>query len=82
MANPANTTLTVDGLMAAAFNRPRDARSEAYKAGTRAALMCFFERLTPPLPFQAGTAEADAFFAGETEGRQIIARTWETEQVA
>ncbi len=81
MANSA-ILLTVDGLMAAAFNRPRDPRSDAYKQGVRAALTRYVERVTPPLPFAPGTAEADAFFAGEEEGRLIIARTWEQEQVA
>lgn len=82
MANSEQAPLTVDGLMAAAFNRPRDPRSDAYKQGVRAALILYVERVTLPLPFNAGTAEADAFFAGEEEGRLIIARTWEQEQVA
>lgn len=81
MANSA-ILLTVDGLMAAAFNRPRDPRSDAYKQGVRAALTRYVERATPPVPFDAGTAEADAFFAGEEEGRLIIARAWEQEQIA
>lgn len=64
------------------LNRPRDPRSDAYKRGVHAALTRYVELVTPPLPFDAGTAEADAFFAGEEEGRLIIARTWEQEQVA
>lgn len=82
MANPINATLTVDGLMAAAFNRPREARSNAYKAGVRASLTRSFDYITRPLPFKTGTAEADAFFAGEDEGRLIIARIWQAEQIA
>ena len=81
MANSA-ILLTVDGLMAAAFNRPRDPRSDAYKQGARATPTRYGERVTPSLPFDAGAAGADAFFAGEEEGRLIIARTWEQEQVA
>jgi len=73
---------TVDGLMAAAFDRPREPRSAAYKAGVRAALVRSFDCVIRPVPYEMGTAEADAFFAGENEGRQIIARTWEAEQVA
>ena len=82
MAIPDQKTLTVARLMAAAFDRPREPRSDAYKAGVRAALVRSFDCITRPVPYNIGTAEADAFFAGETEGRQIIARAWETEQVA
>lgn len=90
MANPANTTLTVDGLMAAAFNRPRQPRSSAYCVGVRTFLAQRIEGAPVALPFEPGTAEADAFFAaeadaffaGEDEGRLILARAWEAEQVA
>ena len=82
MAIPEQKPITVDGLMAAAFDRPREHRSAAYKAGVRAALVLSFDCITRPVPYSIGTAEADAFFAGEAEGRQIIARTWETEQIA
>lgn len=75
MATPEQKPLTVDGLMAAAFDRPREHRSAAYKAGVRAALVLSFDCITRPAPYNIGTAEADAFFAGEAEGRQIIART-------
>lgn len=75
-------SITVDGLMAAAFNRPRDPRSDAYKQGVHAGLVRIIERIALPLPYSAGTAEADAFFAGEEEARLIVARTWEQEQVA
>lgn len=82
MATFNKTLLTADSLMAAAFDRPREHRSDAYKAGVRAALVRSFDCINRPAPYNIGTAEADAFFAGETEGRQIIARAWETEQVA
>ena len=82
MANPANTSLTVDGLMAAAFNRPRQPRSSAYCLGVRTFLAQRIEGAPVALPFEPGTAEADAFFAGADEGRLILARAWEAEQVA
>ena len=82
MRVPAESILTVDGLMAAAFNRPREPRSDAYKQGVRAGLTRIIKRTTQPLPFKAGTAESDAFFAGEDEARLIVSRAREQEQVA
>lgn len=82
MTFASNTLSTVDGLMAAAFNRPREPRSAAYKAGVRAKLIHVFDNVKTPMPYELGTAEADAFFSGEDEGRAIFARTWEQEQIA
>ena len=70
-------SITLDGLMAAAFDRPREPRSDAYKAGVRAKLSHAFDNVTIAMPYAPGTAEADAFFAGEDEGRAIFARTRE-----
>ena len=76
------TPLTVDGLMAAAFDRPREPRSDAYKAGVRAKLSHAFDNVKTAIPYDLGTAEADAFFAGEDEGRAIFARSWQEVQIA
>lgn len=82
MATFNKTLLTADSLMAAAFDRPREPRSAAYKAGVRAKLSHVFDNVTTAMPYAPGTAEADAFFAGEEEGRVIFARTWEQAQIA
>lgn len=60
----------VDRLMAQAFDRSRhrDPRSAEYRWGVRAALD--FRLLRHPLscPFDIGTCQADAWFAGVEEG--------------
>lgn len=81
MATPAQAPITVDSLMAAAFDRPREPRSSAYCCGVRTLLAHRIDGTAPALPFEIGTAEADAFFAGEDEGRLILARAREAEQV-
>lgn len=62
----------VEQLMEARFggNAPR---SEAYKIGTRAVFELFMhgKPLSEP-PYVAGTAQADAFYAGQDEGRAIV----------
>lgn len=75
-------SITVDGLMAAAFDRPRDPRSDAYKTGARAHLQHVLNNKNTVVPYPLGTAEADAFFAGVDEGRAIVMRAWEKEQIA
>lgn len=82
MTTAKQKTITVDGLMAAAFDRPREPRSSAYCVGVRTFLAQRIEGAPVALPFEPGTAEADAFFAGEDEGRLILARAGEAEQVA
>lgn len=79
--------VTVDGLMAGAFDRPREPRSAAYKAGVRDLLTRRINCLTPPwsldfVPYPMGTAEADAFLAGNDEGKQIWRRMLEQAQIA
>lgn len=63
--------MTVDELMLAAFFNGRTPRSAEYKAGTRMALEHRLERADIVPPYQAGTAAADAFFAGLDEGKSI-----------
>lgn len=64
-------TLSVDQLMQAAFFNGRAPRSAEYQAGARMALQHRIERADIVPPYQAGTAAADAFFAGLDEGKSI-----------
>lgn len=70
---PARVTadVTVDHLMQAAFYNGRTPRSGEYKAGTRALLENRIEQRDIVPPYQAGTTEADAYFAGIEEGKSI-----------
>ena len=70
-AQVATSALSVDQLMQAAFFNGRTPRSAEYKAGTRAVLQNRIERKDIIPTYQAGTAEADAFFAGLDEGKSI-----------
>lgn len=49
----------------------RDPRSDAYKIGVMAGLRFRIDSVKPALPYEIGTAEADAWFAGTDEGRRI-----------
>jgi len=66
----------VDQLVRAAFDRPRDRRSDAYKQGVRALLIARVSLATLICNYQPGSAEFDAFHAGVDEGRAI----WQNEQ--
>lgn len=61
----------VDLLMKAAFEKPRDPRSAAYKLGTRSLLNSRVGGGAFSIPFDAGTVEFDAFFSGVDEGKAI-----------
>lgn len=63
--------LSVDQLYQTAFYNGRTPRSQEYQAGTRAALEQRIERKDFDMPYQVGTAAADAFFAGIEEGKTI-----------
>jgi len=75
---------TATKLFDQAFGGSRDIRSDAYKAGVFAALKfkCG-EALQIPHPYEAGTAEADAYSAGVEEGylihRRAMADKWKWE---
>lgn len=70
--SPARTpALSVDLLYQTAFYNGRTPRSHEYKAGTRMALEHRIERKDFDMPYQVGTAAADAFFAGIEEGKTI-----------
>lgn len=55
----------------AAFDRPRDPRSEAYKNGVRAALSFRIDGVQIPHLYQLATAEDDAYYAGMQEGHSL-----------
>jgi len=61
----------VEKLMIAAFNKPRDPRSDAYKLGVREILNCRTMGFRFKCRYKLGTAEADAFFSGSDEGNAI-----------
>ena len=63
--------LSVDQLYQTAFYNGRTPRSQEYKAGARMALEHRIERKDFDMPYQVGTAAADAFFAGIEEGKTI-----------
>lgn len=67
----AATALSVDQLYQTAFYNGRTPRSQEYKAGARMALEHRIERKDFDMPYQVGTAAADAFFAGIEEGKTI-----------
>ena len=56
-----------------AFDKPRCARSFAYKMGVKAVLLYKFNKVAIYCPFDAGVAECDAFYAGCSEGRRLYA---------
>lgn len=63
--------LSVDNIMTAAFFNGRAPRSAEYKAGTRMALEYRVEHKDIVPPYEAGTAAADAFYAGIEEGKLL-----------
>lgn len=69
--SPCAAVELVASLMRTAFEQPRTLRSEAYMKGARWLLEFRTQGLRPPCPYQIGTAEADAFFAGRDEGNAI-----------
>ena len=70
----APTTPTVDQLLAAAFAGPRDPRSPEYRAGVRAVLEFRIDGKPIRRPYVPGTAQDDAFDAGQVEGHVIWRR--------
>lgn len=61
----------IEKLMTAAFDRPRDPRSDAYKLGVKEILKCRVTGVSYRCPYKLGTAEADAFFSGGDEGNRV-----------
>ena len=66
--------LRVERLLATAFFPGRISRSAEYKAGCRAALETCLLGAKMSVPYSAGTAMLDAFFAGVVEGKEICRR--------
>ena len=62
---------TVDEIMAKAFPVARDPRSQEYKAGVKAVLDFRLNQVKIKNPYTVGTAQADAYFAGNEEGHRI-----------
>ncbi len=60
---------TVDELMREIFERPRDPRSDEYKAGVRAVLDWRINAIPVKCPF-AALVQQDAFYAGCQEGHR------------
>jgi len=74
--------LSVDAIMAERFSGEKypgaTPRSEEYKAGVRAALEYRINnRPQPPMPYPVGTAQADAYFAGQDYGHWLWRRLQE-----
>lgn len=67
-----STTPTIDSLMIATFDKPRDPRSAAYKAGARALFARFLHGTAIRCAYPAGSAENDAFYAGIDEGNLVM----------
>lgn len=66
-------------IFATAFAGPRDARSREYKSGVLAALQFRLGEVKKlRCPFDAGTAQADAWFAGTDEGHRRAREVTET----
>lgn len=62
---------TPEQVLAAAFALPRTPRSDAYKLGALSALKLRMQGTLIAHPYDYGTAEADAFFAGQSEGHSL-----------
>ena len=74
MARIESVETLVNGVVTAAFNGARMDRSVEYLEGVRAALFNHALRRGLRLPYVAGTAQADAFFAGVEEGHTLWRR--------
>lgn len=68
------TAEAIEALMVKTFHAGREARSKEYKHGCRV-MLC--NRLAyvpfPYPPYTIGTAASDAYYAGQDEGRNIVA---------
>lgn len=67
------TSEAIDALMAKTFHAGRQACSKEYKHGVRVLLNSQLAGMSFPfLPYKLGTAAADAYLAGQDEGRAIV----------
>lgn len=67
----AQRTPTGADLMEKAFAPGRDPRSQEYKQGVLSILRLRIDGVRRALPYEIGTAQADAYFAGQDEGHRI-----------
>ena len=67
-----NDLALAEKLFKNAFDKPRDPRSDEYKAGVRAALRFRFAGEKIPTPYESGTAQSDAYYSGLDEGHSIF----------
>ncbi|KLU21954.1 hypothetical protein EOS_32950 [Caballeronia mineralivorans PML1(12)] len=74
--------MNVDDLMRKAFAPARDPRSTEYKAGVRALLALRINGVKLVQPYEMGTVQADAFYAGIDEGHHIWRALREMERCA
>lgn len=71
MQHPNPTAELIEQITRREFNtlRTRDAKSDPYIEGFRAGLIRQLETRDVPMPYRAGTSDADAYLAGKQEGR-------------
>lgn len=69
--HPTPLAALIDQITRREFNPLRTAvpKSDPYIEGFRAGLTKQLENRDPPMPFRAGTSDADAYLAGKAEGR-------------
>jgi hypothetical protein len=73
--HPTQTAALIEQIVRREFNPPRrvredgSPRSEPYVEGFRNGLRLQLDAHFLPMPYRAGTAEADAYLAGKAEGR-------------
>lgn len=71
MSQVVHKPLTVDALMSATFDRPRDPRSAEYKSGVKAALEFRINGVPIKCLYEPTWPHSDAFYAGVDEGHAI-----------
>jgi hypothetical protein len=68
------TTALLEKLFQQAFHQYRDPRSDAYKDGAKAGISFRLGLAPIHCPYEPGSAEYDAWFAGLDEGKAIAYR--------
>lgn len=62
----------VERMLKAAFDGPREPRSQAYRAGVRSLLASRLCGQPKIIPYAMGSTEADAWLAGQGEGIALL----------
>ncbi|MCW0398746.1 hypothetical protein NG829_08350 [Xanthomonas sacchari] len=73
MSDSLEHTTSPEEVLVAAFAVPRTPRSNAYKAGVLSVLKLRMNGQAIKHPYECGTAEADAYYAGQHEGHSLYA---------